>query len=179
MINSLILKIAESYEGEKEIKGNQGFENKDFEEQMIAVGWEKGYAWCSLFTELVWRLAYGQLDSTIADEVEELFSASAVKTYSNFANSDWTVSKQPKRGAIAIWQTYRKGKKHWSGHAAIVQSWQDSKEGKLLWTIDGNSNSITGAREGIEVATVVRPLSFEKKNNGKVLLGFIHPKPIV
>ena len=175
IINDRIIDIASKYVGKKELKGNSGFKDKRFEDQMLGVGWEHGWAWCAVFTELIWTLAYQQENSVIAESLEKIFSPSATKTYKNFAKEKkWKVSKTPVKGAIVIWQNYRDDKPHWSGHAGLVESLSTNNEGKVMFTIEGNSNS-SGGREGIEVARLARPIDFTKKKNGLVLKGFILP----
>lgn len=170
-INELIAEIALSYEGMKEIPGNLGFEDKVFEEMLVEVGWERGQAWCAYFAELVWKKAYKDFPETVK-LLDTLFTAGAVKTYSNFKNSGkYEVDKHPKRGDLVIWQTWKNNTPHWSGHAGIVITVSNDNE---FISIEGNTNS-SGGREGIEVALKYRKLTFDAKN-GLVLKGFIHPK---
>lgn len=174
-INDRIIEVAKKYVGKKELKGNSGFKDKRFEEQMLAVGWEHGWAWCAVFAKLVWKLAYQMENSVIAEELDELFSPSATKTYKNFAKEKkWKVSKTPVKGAIVIWQKYKDGKPHWSGHTGLIEDLSTNNEGKVMFTIEGNGNS-SGGREGIEVASLARPIDFTKHKNGLVLKGFILP----
>jgi len=170
-INELILRTAQKYLGQKEIKGNSGFEDPVFWEKMKAVGFQEGEAWCALFAELVWREAYAQYNSELDGRLNALFSKSAVQTYYNFKNNGWPVGTTPYIGALTVWQMYKDGAKHWSGHIGI-----STVEGahRLVTTIDGNTNS-EGGREGIEVAEMSRDFDFSPKQKGLVLLGFIYP----
>ena len=174
MIGDKIIDLANKYVGKKELKGNSGFEDKKFEEDMITMGWEYGWAWCAVFCELVWRLSYAKENAIIEEEVAKAFSPSAVQTLKNLGRTDFVISTTPVKGAVAIWQKYKNGTEHWSGHAAIVEKVDTSKEHPILYTIDGNSND-AGQREGIKVVKKARPLSFQIKD-GLVLKGFIHPK---
>lgn len=160
------LEVAKSYLGQKEIKGNKGFEDKEFEKRMSAVGFKSGFAWCSLFAELCYISAF--VDKK--DELTKLFSAGAVKTMSNFKKSkNWTFTEKPQAGALVFFQTIRDGKKHWTGHVGIVE-----KVNKDSFTcIEGNTNG-NGGREGIEVARRIRKYNFNNRN-GLVLQGFVIP----
>ena len=164
-----IVQTANSFLGQEEIRGNLGFKDKTFEEYMAAVGWKKKQAWCSYFVELVWKLAFVH-DQNLIRELNRLFSASAVETWVFFLSSDWITSNIPSEGSLAVWQKYKKGVSHWSGHIGIVISHDD----KHFTTIEGNTND-DGSREGYEVAEKHRKYSW-KVNNGLRLLGFIHPE---
>ena len=171
MINETIVKVASNYIGKKEISGNKGFIDPKFEEEMVKVGWSKGQAWCAYFGELVWRQAYKESGIKIDDELNRLFSASAVTTLSNFhLKSKFITSKIPVKGALAVWQHISNGVKGWQGHIGIVSDFTDS----VITTIDGNTNT-HGGREGIEVGQIKRRMNFGA-TNGLVLQGFIYPK---
>lgn len=161
-----VVEIAKSYIGEKEIKGNAGFENEEFEKRMEAVGFRTGFAWCALFAELVYVSAF--VDKK--EELTKLFSAGAVKTMNNFKRAKgWKLARTAKPGALACFQTYRKGVPQWTGHIGIVE-----KVGKDSFTcIEGNTNA-NGGREGIEVARRIRRYNFDGAN-GLILRGFIVP----
>lgn len=168
-----IIDVALSYLNEREKKGNSGFYNEEFEQKMKAVGWNKGWAWCAFFAELVWREAYGQLNSVIEGDLRKLFSASATQTYNNFRISKkykGYVSNKPEVGSLVVWR-YGDG---WQGHIGIVQQ----VRGKEVITIEGNTNS-QGGREGIEVGQMRRLVSFDSMPRRLNLLGFIHPPNIM
>ena len=169
-IHQEIVKTAYIFLGQEEIEGNMGFVDDEFEALMEATGWEEGQAWCAYFVELVWRYAYALQNSFIEARLRELFHAGAVKTFLNFKNkSHFPISRQPLPGAIAIWQTYRNGKPHWTGHAGVVLVGRDA----TFDTIEGNTNN-DGSREGKKSCKKIRTYSFSEKN-GLRLLGFINP----
>jgi len=168
-----IVQIASNFVGQREVKGNLGWNDAEFQELMTAVGWERGQAWCAYFTELVWKLAFAQ-DQSVVKELNLLFSAGAVATWNNFRRSDWLTSTTPSIGSIVIFQRYKDNNPHWSGHAAIVEEVSEF----IIYTIDGNTNS-EGSREGDVVGRTNRTLNFSLRN-GLRPLGFIYPeKPIV
>lgn len=168
-----ILEIAAGYVGKEEIPGNRGFHDIVFEEEMRAVGWRPPWAWCALFSTLVWRKAYGTMNSIIEAETRNLFSPSATAIYNNFrADKRYNryVSTIPTPGSII---TFRLGK-GWEGHSGIVES----VNGEDLICIEGNTNS-QGGREGIEVARMKRKLDYNYKGAKSLnLVGFIHPPRI-
>jgi hypothetical protein len=175
MIRKKIVETAYKYEGQKEIGKNTGFENAIFEQKMQAVGFDSGESWCSLFAELVWCEAYGQLDSTIIYKLQKLFSESATKTWLNFKHSkDFKIkSKQDAQpGDLAIWQKVNKGVKDWRGHVGVV-----TRVAQLFFlSMEGNTNE-EGSREGQGVYEKKREFDFYN-NNGLRLLGFVKPKEV-
>ncbi len=173
-----IAEIALSFVGQTEISGNLGFKSDRFESLMKRVGWNTGEAWCAYLGELVYKLAV-EPDVEKWDKNQDVqllgkaFSAGAVKTFNNFLKSkSFEFTKEPKKGDLAIYQTYRNGTPDWTGHLAIVIS--DLKPNKKFDTVEGNTNS-SGGREGIEVAPKIRDLNFDIPHKGikLVLLGFI------
>jgi len=167
-LRGAIVSYATDYIGKMEIKGNQGFKDAEFEDKMESVGFQDGYAWCCLFTELCWVEAYRDFnkDSSI---INEEFSAGTVRTFRHFKSLGWT-SDTPEVGDVVIWQTYKDGKAKTTGHAAIVV---DISEEGYVGTIEGNTNA-AGGREGNTVAPKRRKIDFDN-NNGLRMLGFIKP----
>jgi hypothetical protein len=165
------LSYAKEFLGQKEIPGNQGFYDKDFDALIRHfTTFKNGHAWCVYFCWLCWQLTYN--DFSISFEIAKAeFSGGAVRTYRNFKEIGWT-SKEPGVGSIAIWQKYKDGVATSSGHAAIVEYWNES----YIFTVDGNTND-KGGREGYIVADdKKRSRSFIPTKNGLVLKGYIHPK---
>lgn len=161
---------AKSFVGQEEISGNMGFEDPDFDEKMREVGFQDTWAWCVLFCELCWKLAYKDHRKKTIVIIDKTFTAGAVRTFKHFKEKGWT-SKKPEIGSIAIWKKFKDGKGTSQGHAAIVEAFDDD----TITTIDGNSNE-GGSREGVKVVDgKVRPLNFNS-TKGLVLIGFIHPK---
>lgn len=170
-MEKVIIDIAKSYIGIKEIPGNMGWEDKKFQSLMESVGWSHTQAWCSYFVELVWKQAYKD-NKALTLKLDTLFNAGALKTYDNFFNDKtFRVDKHCTPGSMVIWQYYVNGKPTWKGHAGIVISEISEHQFK---TIEGNTNA-SGGREGIEVAEKIRLLNFEART-GLVLRGFIHAK---
>ena len=162
-----IAMIAAKYIGFQETPNNSGFKNKDFEKRMKEVGWDKGMAWCSYFSELVWAEAYSKNDE-VKKRIKELFSGSATATYKNFdLNKLFKTDRTPEVGSVVI---FRHGN-GWQGHAAIVEKVVDANN---IVTIEGNTNS-AGGREGVEVARKIRKLDKPYTPTGLNFVGIIHP----
>lgn len=161
---------AQSWVGTQEITGNMGFEDPRFEHLLRICKWDVGQAWCAYAAELWWTKPTYSGKSKYWKKMVDLFSAGAVATYNNFKNDDsglFSVDRDPVPGAVAIWQSYRNGKPHWTGHAGLVEEVGTNE----IRTIEGNTNG-SGGREGIEVARKTRSLNFNDKS-GLVLKGFI------
>ena len=168
-IQKKIVEVAYSYVGEKETAGNSGFVNKKFLQEMQAIGWQKGWAWCACFAELVWSNAYGSLPQfpEKLQEVKKLITPSAVATWNNFLALHLT-STNPEPGSLVVW---RQGLS-WSGHIGIVTKVGLDKN--LFQTVEGNTNA-AGGREGEVVAIKERRLLFTNSKSGLNLMGFVHP----
>lgn len=172
-IGQMIIDHANQYLGIEEKPGNSGFQNELFEKRMRNIaGWQKGQAWCVYSVELNWREVYRKIDMGIDEELDKLFSASAVQTWENFSNSPrWITNQIPFKGAIIIWQKYHHGEPHWSGHAGIFN---ERASDYFIRTIEGNTNE-TGKREGKFFMEKRRKLNFHEES-GLVMKGFIHPR---
>jgi hypothetical protein len=170
-LNGGILSYAKEFVGQKEIYGNNGFQDESFDALIRNhTTFQNGHAWCVYFCWLCWELAYDDFNVDFKQAKEE-FSGGAVRTFRHFKDIGWT-SKEPTLGSIAIWQKYKGSRPTPQGHAAIVEYWDEEN----IITIDGNTND-KGGREGYIVAEgKKRPFSFDKKDYGLVLLGFINPK---
>lgn len=162
------VEVALQYVGQKELPGNMFDPNSDFGKKMKAVGHQDGNAWCSLFTELVFKEAYPEKFA----EFDKMFSASAVQTYKNFTHKEkghgYMEHALPKEGCLVIWQLIKDGQPQWQGHAGIVHSLKSTWE---FTSIEGNTNE-QGSREGVTVALKERKVLKDVWNGLKVL-GFI------
>jgi hypothetical protein len=150
--------------GKKEKLSNSGFEDKELERAMKAVGWAAGWAWCASIQEKwVWE-AFPELK----DEVHGFFVPSATATYRNLKNAGYKVSMIPTPGALVYWQRYRDGKGEWQGHAGVVSKVISDTE---FYSIEGNTNA-GGSREGDSVQEKHRFVKLDVENGLKVM-GFI------
>lgn len=154
--------------GEQEIAGNQGFKKKDFDKKMRAVGFDRGMAWCALFTELVWKEAYAD-QAEYVKLLDKLFSASATSTYKNFdLDERFVCDKTPELGALAV---YRYGS-DWRGHIGVVVKILDPNR---VENVEGNTND-QGGREGYIVTPKPRKILAPYTTKGLNFIGFVHPK---
>ena len=156
-----VKKVAEGYIGQKEIHGNQGFLDQDFEKKMRSVGFYTGAPWCAFFAKLVWKEA--------GTDRYKLIAGSALQTMRNFVKSEkLELVAKPNVGAIAIYRTMKNGKAQTTGHVAIVIGVSESG----FISVEGNTNA-SGGREGIEVAKKNRSYKFYEPD-GLQLMGFIN-----
>lgn len=184
MIKQKIKEIAEGLIGVQEIPENQGFESNQRVEEFLKtqgvfgsiqslyelMGWRPGESWCAYTAELVWKIAYSKVDTTILKDLDKLFSAGAVQTYNNFLNSEFKVQDKPEIGAVVLMQNYKKGKADWTGHAGIVVDFGED----WFTAVEGNTND-EGKREGYEICKRTRKLDY-KVMNGLRVKGFVIPK---
>lgn len=168
-INDLIVKHAKQFIGLKEKPGNAGWHDKLFQQRMANLaGWKVGEAYCSYFTELVWRDVYRALDMDIDRDLENLFSPSATKTWENFQNSPrWMTSKDPIKGALVYFRWWKNGKPKWQGHGGIVEEPINSLH---VTNVEANYNDM--------IAQVERKKNFYE-TEGLVMLGFVWPKQVM
>jgi len=165
MDTSKAIEFAEKYIGQTETPGNSGFIDSVFQEKIVECGWDKGEAWCAYFVELVWKEAFPELYEIF----DELFSSGAVRTWNNFRKyPGFICDEEEAPGAIVIWQNYKNGAPHWTGHAGILIKIENG----LIYSIDGNTNK-SGSREGVMVDAKIRKLNFLPVNKGLVCKGFI------
>lgn len=157
-----IIEIAKTYIGKKEKPNNSGFEDPVFESEMITRGWIKGYAWCSLFAELIASKAYPE-----EKEMIKLFHAGAVKTFDNFKEAGYKITTYPVPGSIVVWQHYENGLAQWMGHVGIVS---DTLSDTMFHSIEGNG-SFDGSRNGDRVVEKLR--TTQLKRSGLNIKGFI------
>lgn len=157
---------AKSYLGKREKKANSGFEDPEFEAEMIEEGWQKGWSWCCLFAKVV----YKNVIPHKAKAFDKLFSPSCVQTFKNFENAKYPIHALPRPGYLVLWQSIKDGKPQTTGHAGIVTELKSTWEFK---SIEGNT-SIAGSREGIAVGENDRKVLKDVWSGLKVL-GFIQP----
>ena len=158
-VNQRIIRIANSYVGQKEKIRNSGFKNSWFDKLMRAVGFYTGAAWCGFLVKLVYNEA--GVDTS-------LLSGSVRKTMLNAtAAKNWHT--KPVKGCIAIFLTHKNGIPKKTGHMGIVDFSFDG----YLFTIEGNTSE-KGSREGTTVLDKHREIDWDTQN-GLRLMGFIYP----
>jgi len=158
-----LVDIARKDLGKKEKPGNTGFEDKQLEKDMIAVGWEAGWAWCAAIQEKWIKEAYPEK----YESLKGMFVASAVATFRNLYKAGFPLSMVPTVGALVYWQRMHDGVAQWQGHAGVVSQVVSEKE---FYSIEGNTNG-SGGREGDGVYEKHR---FVKDvDDGLKVIGFI------
>jgi hypothetical protein len=165
----LIAEMSKSFIGQTELKNNSGFKDPDFAAKIKACGWEKGWAWCVFFCELVWKMAYGKGSETYKI-LDRLFAPSAMGTLANFrGSSHFKTGSLPRVGALAI---YQKGF-GWQGHMAIVVFVHSDG---TFDTVEGNTNASPEERDGTVVtAKFGKKVGLPAKKDKLNLVGFVYP----
>jgi|SRR5690242_1090637 len=157
-----IVETAREFIGQKEQPGNKFDDATELGQLIHEAGQKDGEAWCSYFAEAVCKKAYPHK----AGDIQRLFSPSAVKTFKNFVNDDFTVTAAPQVGALVIWRRYQAGKPQWQGHAGIVT--EVTVTG--FKSVEGNSNA-AGSRDSDSVVENTRTDIY--KADGLSVMGFI------
>jgi hypothetical protein len=136
-----LISKAKAYIGQKEISGNAGFIDKEFENKLRFIGWQPPMAWCAAFAK---RCVYEAATMDEWKRIGEHMNMSALGTYNSLKAAGCKISQVPVVGSLAVWQ-------HGStvqGHIGIVSSVQDDTN---FTSIEGNTNAL-GGREGDIVA---------------------------
>jgi hypothetical protein len=156
--------IARAYIGKLEKPNNSGFQDAEFEKEMISLGeWAKGYSWCACFATMCFRKAYPDR----SDKLKLTFDPSTRKTLDNFRAAKYTISVSPVKEALVIWGDYEGSKLTYMGHAGIVSEVIDKNTFK---SIEGNTSG-GGSRNGDRVWEHLRTTAI--KPNGLNVLGFV------
>lgn len=159
-----IVEIARKDVGKRETRANSGFEDKDLQKRMEAVGWQPGWAWCASIQEAWAWEAYPDKKEAI----KGLFVPSAVNTFRNLVKAGYKSSMIPTEGAFVYWQKMDDGKALWQGHAGVVSKVISDTE---FYSIEGNTSN-NGSRNGDGVYELRRKINTNVENGLKVI-GFV------
>jgi hypothetical protein len=159
-----IIEVAKKDIGKKEKPGNSGFQDPEHEKRLLAVGWQRGWAWCACQLEAWAWEAYPEKK----EQIKGLFVASAVNTFKNLVQAGFKKHDVPKVGTFVFWQKYEDGKGVWTGHCGVVIEVISDVAFK---SIEGNA-SAAGSRNGDGVYIVNRVVKKEVQDGLKVI-GFI------
>jgi hypothetical protein len=165
MVGEKIAAIAKSYLGQDEKPGNKGFIDPVFEKKMRAAGFYTGAPWCGFFP----ILCYKEAGASTA-----LLSGSSYQVIEKASKAgNWHTV--PVVGALAVWATFKNGKRQKTGHMGIVTEVNDN--GIDYDTTEGNTTD-KGGRDGVTVAERFRHLTPDKWTieNGLRLMGFVYPE---
>ena len=170
-----IVNYAKSWQGVKEIPGNLGWENEEFQSLLEQADWEEGQAWCLFFVKAVYYKVFGAID--YGGLIEANFTGCATQTFTNCKNNPrfQTATKNEVAGAVAIFRLFNRGQPDWRGHGGIVIEPGGGDYGGHFKTVDGNT-SPEGIRTGGMVAFNTWHNNYiEKVDDGLKLEGFIFP----
>ena len=159
-----IIDVARKDIGKKEKPNNSGFHDRQLELDMLAVGWQPGWAWCACILEKWAWEAYPERK----DKIKGLFVASAVNTFRNLVNAGFEKYDVPVEGSLVFWQKYEDGKAQWTGHTGVVSEVISETTFK---SIEGNTSN-SGSRNGDGVYELTRTVKKEVHDGLKVI-GFI------
>lgn len=152
---------ARRYVGKTEILGNKGFTDSAFEAEMREEKWLPGYAWCMVFSRLVFVNCYPEK----SDELRKLFVPGVLNTFRNLRDAAYPIGNLPQIDALVCWEQVKNGKKTGFGHAGIVSA----VGSQSFKSIEGNTAG-SGVREGWIVAENVHILN---RKGSLQLLGFV------
>lgn len=158
------IEVARKDIGKKEKPGNSGFHDPEHEKRLMAVGWQRGQAWCAYQIEAWAWEAYPEKK----DQIKGLFVPSAVNTFRNLVQAGFKKSDVPKVGAFVFWQKYEDGKAAWTGHCGVVSEVISETTFK---SIEGNTSN-SGSRNGDGVYELARVIKKDVQDGLKVI-GFI------
>lgn len=165
-----IISYASWYDGRKEKKGNQGWEDAAFEKEMKSAGWYLGAAWCAFFVKMIFKKVFTN-EPTLYGPVNRQFNGSAKQTADNVVKAgDLETGDIPEPGCVVVWLLGNGP----SGHEAIVKS-VDLKN-NTMYCIEGNTNG-AGSREGDRVnANKPRTIKRAFQPNGLNVYKYIYPR---
>lgn len=152
------------YIGQKEGKNNFFDETTELGQRLTDAGHLDGEAWCDLLQEVIHKEAYPER----FQEIEKLFTKSAVATFSNMKEEAFPILKYPQVDAIVFWQKYIDGKAQWQGHEGLVT--KVNADGTFE-SVEGNTNE-AGSREGTTVMVKPHRMNWDTMT-GLRLIGFI------
>ena len=111
-------------------------------------GWQKGWAWCACFAELVVVTALKTHFPDLVPLARKTMVAGVQNTFRNASKSGFKTGVTCiQQGDVIFWRKKKNGKNTRFGHCGIVTRVYESH----IWVVEGNSNS-HGGREGVEVS---------------------------
>jgi hypothetical protein len=159
---------AARYIGQKEILGNKGFQDPEFEAEMREEGWQTGYAWCMLLCKVVYVNCYPEK----INELRKLFVPGVLNTYRNCKEAAYPIGELPQIDSLVIWAQVKNGKETGFGHAGVVSGLIENG----FKSIEGNTSD-ENVREGYIVRENTHKLAEKGRLNGLKLKAFIHIPP--
>lgn len=182
LLRTKLVEVANGFIGQKEIKDNAGFLTAWMDAVMRKAGFKKGYAWCMITVEAIYKTAITLFfrDTTkplaaLRNEVEGLINPSTQSTYNAFVEKaklftvlpvDKADYKNLKVGDIVIFVNTRKRA---FGHAGII-----TKIGfGCFYCVEGNTND-SGSAEGDGV--YLKRRTIDRDGSGLDVRGFLQLK---
>lgn len=164
-IRQKLIAYAEWYIGQKEKKGNSGFEDEGFQKELTNAGWYIGAAWCAFFVKVVVKKLF---TGDLLKAVNAQFNGSAKQTFDNVKRAGtFETGDVPEDGCICVCLLGHGP----SGHMYIVKN--AGIEANTATTIEGNTNA-AGSREGDRVARKLRTNKRAFQPSGLNVYGYIY-----
>jgi hypothetical protein len=164
-----VVVTAREFLEDKNINDSREYNEPITRTKLIQFNWDPQFTAASTFTEIVWKIAIGRENQRVWQQLDRLFSPSAIATHANFRGcKDYKTGNMPQKGAIAVW---RRGNS-WQGDLAIVSEVSEDKT-----TFDVIQGAVLNGSEEIFLQVVEKkgkmmlPFRSDKLN----LLGFIYP----
>lgn len=125
----------------REIGNNAGFNDKDFEAGLKAVGWIKGQPWCAYFTKFIYLRVYERYEPGLVEELKKMLTGHVLTNVKNSKkNQLFPLTQKFVLGGIVGWRVGSGT----SGHCGIGVRLHGTEK---IVTIDGNTDG-AGSREG-------------------------------
>jgi hypothetical protein len=171
MLWEKVVFIAKRFIESENINDSREFREIITRTKQVQFNWDPGISAASMVAELVWKEAIGRESMQRWQQLDRLFSPSAVATHANFRGCrDYKTGSLPEKGAIAIWRLGNS----WKGDIAIVSDVSDDKvtfdiiQGSVM--MGSTSEVFLNVQERKGKRTDL-PMRSDKYN----LLGFIYP----
>ena len=146
----IAVQLADSFEGIKEVGNNQGFNNKQYEQMMLNVGWWRGAAWCAFALKLIYKLA--GIPSTVTGWSPTAYN----KRHVIYTDGKLREPIRPGDAGTLSYNKFRNTKRYKAiGHAFLVKK---AIGNSAVLTGEGNTNG-DGSREGNGFYEKIRPLN--------------------
>lgn len=154
----------------KNINDSREYNEPITKAKLIQFSWEPQFAAASTMVEIVWKLSIGRENTRCWQQLDRLFSPSAIATHANFRGCrDYKTGNMPQKGSIAVW---RRGIS-WQGDMAIVVDVSGDKQ-----EFDVIQGTLLNGSEEVFLQVVERKgkrIGLEFRHDKNNLLGFIYP----
>ncbi len=178
-IGEKIVSEARKYINLTEIRNNSAWDNTatlgkdvvadELVQKLTEAGWQKGWAYCIAWCEVVLRGAYKDSPEKLS-KIASLLNPSVMSSYNN-CKAAGLIKQTPVPGAVFFMQKGSTG----LGHAGVVERIISSARfGTIEANTSPNPTSTSADRDGDGIYDKSRSLNFTH-SSGLHLVGFLHP----